>query len=174
MSRTKGQTVTLGYTYSCGLCKKKSRTFTTDKGMKMWCRLHFKKNPACKTHHKKFGLGENYSNSYRDMAGQEHLVRSGRTGLYTEYAKELAGLGYCGGHNKFKNKEDMEDLEQTKEYIADAEFNCDKLLLMASDIKTAFKDKTEDEQKKEFQKCFQKQFGHHPARAGKRNRNSSK
>ena len=111
---SKGQSYTIGHNYKCGLCKQVSRHYKEEKGMLLWCRLHFKKNPACKAHHHAHGLGDTTNNTFVDAWGKSHLVRSGRTGEMTAYA--IQGNIKLVGHGKKHKKERLKDAECSNKY----------------------------------------------------------
>ena len=117
MSKTKKQQIyTLGFKYKCGLCQKESRQFKNESGMNMWSRLHFKKNKDCGAHHKKFGLGIGFNNTFTDEKGKKHHCGSARS-TDCEFSR---GLAKMGGHQKAAKKVCLEDTQKREKYILEA------------------------------------------------------
>lgn len=112
------QQYTRGYAYKCGQCKKVSPEYKEEKGMRFWCRLHFKRNPKCKQHHHSHGLDKTMSNSLVTDDGQRHMTYSGRTGQATAWA--IQNKTKSKGHNKHKIKMDLEDIKCANEYAMEA------------------------------------------------------
>jgi len=105
-----GQFYTIGYNYKCGNCGMCCRNFKEERGMNMWKRLHFKKNPDCKKHHKKFGLGDGFNDSFTDMEGRKHNVSSARGETNGYKMPKMAG------HNKETKRLEKEDMKRRKDY----------------------------------------------------------
>jgi len=134
MSQTKGQSYTVGYNYKCGKCKTISRHYKEEKGMELWKRLHFKRNPACKAHHHEHGLGHGFNNSFVDVAGKSHFIRSARTGELSAYA--IQEQPKFGGHQKAKKKENLEALKDVKIFTTISQSNIQYRQQIAGDIIT--------------------------------------
>tara|TARA_R110000824_G_scaffold18660_5_gene73526 strand:- start:1408 stop:1938 length:531 start_codon:yes stop_codon:yes gene_type:complete len=109
------QIYTLGFKYKCGLCKKESRQFKNESGMKMWSRLHFKKNKDCGAHHKKFGLGNGFNNTFTDGNGKKHHTGSARSGKGCEFK-----MPKTTGHQKADKKVRLEDTQRREAYLLKA------------------------------------------------------
>ena len=116
----KTQTYTQNYCYTCGCCSTVSPHFGSGmKGLKIWMRLHFKRNPKCKEHHYKYGINKTLTTFQRDIGGAAHIVHSGRMG------NSINGGRRGCGHNKALKREDLLVASLTKEYQREAETNED-------------------------------------------------
>ena len=107
---------TSGYFYKCGCCQKVSRAYNEESGMKLWKRLHFKKNEECKIYDRKF-ISEGYNNHLVDIGGKKHNVSSARQGNYTGI--DITKLG--GGHKKAHMKIAIKDKADVERYLKAAE-----------------------------------------------------
>lgn len=134
MSQSKGQSYTIGFNYKCGLCKQVSRYYKEEKGMKLWCRLHFKKFPACKEHHHEHGLEYGVNDSFVDSAGKSHFIRSGRTGELSAYA--IQEQPKFVGHQKAKKREDLQSCREVEKYTTESQSNINFRLQILGDIMT--------------------------------------
>tara|TARA_R110000823_G_C15789645_1_gene486000 strand:- start:99 stop:698 length:600 start_codon:yes stop_codon:yes gene_type:complete len=115
--RQKGRIYTIGFNYKCGNCGQVCRHYKNKCGMENWKRLHFKINEDCKAHHKKFGLGDGFNNSFTDTCGKTHLVGSARSDAkMDDYYKMPKGHG----HNKHHLKEELELLCDQEAYLMKA------------------------------------------------------
>ena len=129
-TKQKGMVITQGYSYKCGNCSKQSRQFKNESGMKMFCRLHFKKNPKCKAYDKKYIKQSGFNNHFVDDMGRKHNTSSARLSGSTGYTipKKYAN----GGHKKNYTKKVLQDKKTKEKYHKNLDE--DKLLQMIKDL----------------------------------------
>ena len=85
--------------------------------MNMWKKLHFRKNPDCKTYDKQRGLNRGYNNHFQDSAGKYHNVSAARAPYECDYKIPKK---YGCGHQKANKKKDLQDAADKYAYLMDA------------------------------------------------------
>ena len=124
----KSQVYTQAYCYTCGCCKTQSPSYGSGmKGLKVWMRLHFKRNPKCKEHHYKYGIDKTLTTFQRDIGGNLTIEHSGRQGRAATIHKKSCG------HNKALHKENLLVERLSKDYQREAEHNLNYKLQIHQD-----------------------------------------
>jgi len=115
MSKSKRAIVGSGYIYKCGCCGISSREHNREYGMKIWRRLHFKKNPECGKYDNKHGMSKSYNNDIVLVSGKLIKVDNARRG--TSVFKKSSG------HNKSRKKIHLSDEKLRNNYKKNAKKN---------------------------------------------------